>query len=105
MRVGEAVTKVRVVILEVGVMHLEPYAGDMDGVDMRREAPMRVVDVAADVAHAVDDVLAVGHRLFEIGPAEGALIDLFEQSRLFVVNASRTELAGYHVIDGIVIDA
>ena len=40
------------------VVRLQPDAGDVDRLAMRREAAVGVVDVVADLARAVDDVAA-----------------------------------------------
>jgi hypothetical protein len=59
MGVGEPVAEVLVVIFGVRVVHLQPSTRNVDRVDVRRKAPMRLVDVVANVGSAVDDVAAL----------------------------------------------
>ena len=64
--IGEPVAKVFVVIFNVGVMHLQPNARNVDRVHMRRKPPVRLVNIVANVGRAVDDVAATVACLLQI---------------------------------------
>src|SRR5215217_2619898 len=78
MGVSQAVLEEALVVLLLHVVGLHPHAGDMDGLDVRRKAPVGLVDVGADVARARDHVLAVLAGLGEVARPEFALIDACE---------------------------
>src|SRR5262245_66385998 len=78
MDLREAVAEVGVVVFLLEVMDLQPDARRMDRLDVGREAAVRLVDVGADVARAVDHVLGIDARLLEIGRAERAAVELRE---------------------------
>jgi hypothetical protein len=66
MHIGQAVPEVLLVVALLDVVDLQPDSGHVDGLDMRGESPVSVVDVLADVASTCDDILAVLARLGEI---------------------------------------
>ncbi len=72
----------------------------MDGVAVRGEPAVGLVNVRADVARAGDYVRGVGAGLPEVLGAELAPVDACEQA-LVGVDAPRTELLGHHSVHGI----
>ena len=56
---GQTGAKEAIVVLNVRVMDLDPHAGNMDRIDMRWKAPMRLVDIGANIAHAGDHIVTV----------------------------------------------
>src|SRR3954452_7992911 len=84
-------TEELLVVLVLDVMGLQPNAGHVDRVRVRREAPVRLVDVGADVARAGDHVGRVVAGLLEVLGSEFAAIDALEQP-LVGVDAFRAEL-------------
>ena len=65
MGVGEPVAEILVVIRDVGMVDLQPNARNVDRVDVRRKAPMGLVDVTlqTSVAQSMTSLLYSGNSL------------------------------------------
>jgi hypothetical protein len=96
----QPVPKELLVILNLDVMDLEPDAGNVDGVAMRGETPVGVINVSADVPNALDHSWRINRGFVEIAITVIALVDAREQS--FVpIDARWTKLLGDDCIDSL----
>src|SRR5262245_64876 len=83
-RIAQSVVEKAIVVLNVGVMNLEPNSWHMDRIDMRRKTSMRVEDVLANVTDAGNDVTTVIVCLFQVTIAEVGFVDFGKQFGIFV---------------------
>src|SRR5215471_9991071 len=91
----EPISKKPFVILGFNVMNLEPHAGNVDSVAMRRKTSVSIENIVADIPRAFDHFGRIGGGLLKVVLAVVGLVDLFEQS-LIIIDAGAPELARHN---------
>src|SRR5271154_3970484 len=74
----------RVVVLEIEMVRLYPYAGNIHGVDVRGKSAVCVVDVVADVLTAGDNLIRKMWDFLVVGLCQTRLEDLIKILRIGV---------------------
>src|SRR5215472_1644016 len=97
---GVTVVKQRVVIIQIKVMRLQPYAGGVDCIAMRRETAVALVDVSADVLGAGNHFVSVMRDFFEIFVAAIAA-EYAAKIRVVPVSPSCSVFRIHNRLDGI----
>ena len=76
--ISQGVAEEAVIVLEIGMMNLDPDTRHVDCVDVCRKASMRVINVLTDVPDAFYDISTVFVCFLQIAIAEIGLVDFAE---------------------------
>jgi hypothetical protein len=79
-----AVLEQRVVVLQIEVMHLNPYAGNVDSIDANWEPAMGAMDVGADILDALYHPRIVMRNFVDVPFPAIAFTDTIEVSPILV---------------------